>query len=358
MFTELFPKYIRLNRKKTDPNQFIFTGEEQQAHADIQSIIYDQENFSEEKGLAFSQIGAIKRDPQTHWLNIYGLGQVEELVNWLQSLGIDSLVIQDVLDLNQRPKYQEYEDYAFFTIKSTLPREANDLAVEQISFLFNSHYLISIQEKEADHFEHLRVRLRENRGLLRKKGPDFLLYTQIEAILDNYFRSLDRIEEEVNRMSWQNLKDNPKPDFLIEIEKRKELLQFFKKSIFPIKEFIELSLRQENSFVKPENQKYYFEIKDLCLTILDTCEQLNNNLESISNLFFSVQSHRMNQVMKTLTVVATVFIPLTFVVGVYGMNFQRIPELQWRYGYHLVWALNLAIVIAMLIFFKRKGWFD
>ena len=345
-----------LNRKKTDPNSFIFTGAHTSAKTDIQLFEYSKDNLKEKKEVSPSEIGCLTSENYYSWLNIYGLHETDVIASLCKDHGIDNLVIQDILDINQRPKFQEFDHYCFLTIKSTVP-STEDLNVEQISFIFSRNYLMSFQEKRADFFNHIRYRLRENKGIIRDRGPDFLLYTMLESILDNYFKTLNDISKEMERLNLENIRTNPSPAILEEIEKHKISAHFIKNAIQPIKEFVISNERDINQFIESRNLKYFLEIKDLCLTLIDSCDTIIASLESSTNLFFSVQGHRMNQVMKTLTIVATIFIPLTFVAGIYGMNFKHMPELDWKYGYLGIWFVIIFIFIGMVVYFKRKKWF-
>lgn len=345
-----------LNRKKTDPGKFIYTGAPTDVKTSIQRFRYAADFVEEENDLTFAHIGDLQVDGHQQWVNIHGLTEAEQIATLCKKQGIDNLVIQDILDLNQRPKFQEYDTYCFLTIKSTVPSE-EEMIVEQVSLIFGKNYLISFQEKPADYFDHLRYRLREKKGILRERGPDFLLYTMLEAILDNYFRTLDRIRRDMDQWDLSNIKKDPSPSILEEIERYKVFVQFVNHAIHPIKEFVTTNERQPTPFIEERTLKYLYEIKDLCLTLMDDCHTIISSLDSSINLFFSVQGHRMNQVMKTLTIVATIFIPLTFIAGVYGMNFAYMPELQWRYGYLAVWILIILVLIGMLIYFRQKRWF-
>ena len=345
-----------LNRKKTDPNKFIFTGDEKDQISKLQLYQYSPEEFDELNNLTLSNFDHQLLKKPISWLNIFGLNNTTDIVSFCQQQKIDNLVIQDILDVNQRPKFQAYDNYNFLTIKSTVPSEKL-LEVEQISFVFNKDYLISFQEKKADHFDHIRYRIRENKGIIRHEATDFLLYTLLEAILDNYFKTLDRINSDVDKLDIKNLKNNPSPSALEDIEEQKVVVRFIKNAILPIKEFTLITERNHQSFIQDSNKKFYYELKDLSQTLLDHCDILQASLESSTNLLFSIQSHKMNQVMKTLTVVSTIFIPLTFIAGIYGMNFENMPELTWQYGYYGVWGIILIIFVGMLLFFKSKNWF-
>lgn len=346
----------RLNRKKRDPKEFNFTGKVKETELDVQLFKYGKEACEEKKNILPENIKTFEKDGNNYWLNIYGLSKTEAIASICEKQGIHSLVIQDILDVNHRPKFQEYYNYSFLTLKSIVPFE-NDIITEQISLVFGPNYLISFQERKADYFEHLRVRLRENIGILRERTSDYLLYAMIESILDNYFKTLTMVDEETGKFNFTDITKEPSPNVLEVIENYKKFVLFIKKSILPIKEFTQIVERGECHYIEKRHLKYFFEIQDLCLTLIDNCDMILSSLESASNLFFSVQGHRMNQVMKTLTVVATIFIPLTFITGVYGMNFLNMPELQWKFGYLLIWLVIISVFLCMIIYFRKKRWF-
>jgi magnesium transporter len=346
----------RLNRKKKDPNQFIFTGKGYTEKLDIQLFKYNADRFWETKDLSPAEIDTFDDEHSNYWLNVYGLHAPEAIAKICKKLQIHDLVIQDILDVNQRPKFQEYDDYCFFTIKSIVP-SSHEVDTDQISFVFGKNYLISFQERRSEHFEHLRFRIRENTGILRTKGPDYLLFTMLESILDNYFQKLQQLEDDSEDIDFLHSNTDSSPLVLRSIERNKKLVHKVSKAIKPIKEFTLLIERNQGQFIDKNNMKYFLEIKDLCLTLLDNCDTLEASLTSNTNMFFSVQNHRMNQVMKTLTMVTVIFIPLTFIAGIYGMNFQYMPELSWRYGYLSVLILFIILAICMVYYFKKKKWF-
>ena len=348
-------QYSFLNRKKTDPANYVFTGKVLSEKTGIQLFRYNKDECLESVVEGPAKLEKFE-EGYYYWLNIHGLSRPEEIAAICKQLNIHSLVIQDILDVNQRPKYQEFESFSFLTIKTTVP-DKEERSTEQISFVLGPGYLISFQERKADYFDHLRYRLREKVGLLRERTPDFLLYTLLESILDNYFKTLDKLDEQTQAFDLSNLNADPAPSVLAQIEQHKRYVQFIKKAIVPIKEFTFSIEREKSPYVQERHMKYFLEIRDLCLTLIDQCDSILSSLESSNDLFFSIQGHRMNQVMKTLTIVSTIFIPATFVAGIYGMNFLNMPELRWHYGYFAVWLLILLIVVGMLIYFKRKKWF-
>lgn len=346
-----------LNRKKINPGNPVFTGKKYSEATSIQLFEYDKNSVSEIPDYALGTFTGFADDNKQHWLNIHGIHEVGPVAEICKKLGIHDLVVQDILDVNQRPKFQEYDAYSFLTIKSILPTENQQIQAEQISFILGKNYLVSFQERKADYFAHVRHRLREKIGIVSQRGPDYLLFLLLESILDNYFKTVDDIEQHVDDFGLIDINSDPSPALLGKIELFKRELHQIKKTIIPIKEFI-LKIERENiSLIQSKHKKYFFELKDLCLTLLDSCDHIDMRLESSINLFFSVQGHRMNQVMKILTVVSTIFIPLSFLAGVYGMNFEYMPELTWKWGYFVFWAIILTVLIFMIIYFKRKKWF-
>jgi magnesium transporter len=345
-----------LNRKKNDPGKYIFTGNAITEKTDIQLFQYNTNECVESNKISHETIKKFERNGDNHWLNIYGLNETEIIASICEKQGIHNLVIQDILDVNQRPKFQEYENFSFLTLKSIVPSE-NEMITEQISFVFDANFLISFQERKADFFEHLRIRMREHKGILRERGTDYLLYAMLESILDNYFKTLSKLNEDIDKLNFADINKEPSPNALAIIENHKKFVHFIKKSIQPIKEFTQIVERGECQCIEKRHLKYYLEIKDLCLTLIDNSDMVLSSLESATNLFFSVQGHRMNQVMKTLTIVATIFIPLTFIAGIYGMNFSNMPELEWKYGYLGIWMIIIIVFLGMVVYFRRKKWF-
>ncbi len=351
-----FKNYQLLNRKKNDPGRFVFTGTRTVDGLDIQLFKYNKDDCKDTYNIPVSEVETFDDNKFNYWLNIHGLSDPDSIASICRKYGIHNLVIQDILDVNQRPKFQEFDDFNFLTLKTTVPSDF-EMTTEQISFVFGNNFLISFQERKADHFDHLRFRLRENKGVLRETGPDVLLYTMLESLLDNYFKTLEIIDDDVEKLNFVNSGSEPSPSVLEDIENNRKFVHFVKKNILPIKEFAVNIEREENKYIENRHIKYFLEIKDLCLTLMDRCDSILSSLESSINLFFSVQGHRMNQVMKTLTIVATVFIPLTFIAGIYGMNFSNMPELQWKYGYPAVWLVIIIALFIMIVYFKRKKWF-
>jgi len=350
-------KKKNLNRKIKNPLNFTFTGTKFEKEIGLQLFEYSKDEHIEIINLKPTEFKNFSNQNKQYWLNIHGLHDVKTIEEICRKIGIHNLAIQDILDVNQRPKFQEYEKYWFFSMKSILPSSTNESSSEQISFILGKNFLASFQERKADYFEHIRFRLREKTGILHERSVDYLLYLLLESILDNYLTTVESIEEKCKIFNIIDINKDPSPIILNEIEAFKTQLNFLKKTISPIKEFITKIEREGFVLIDKKHVKYYFELKDLCFTILDNCDKVETKLESAIHLFFSVQGHRMNQVMKILTVISSVFIPLTFIAGIYGMNFSNMPELAYKWGYFGVLTIMLVIFLLMLYYFKRKNWF-
>lgn len=345
-----------LHRKRLNPSNSVFTGIQKIADVSINLIEYDKEQYHE-----FKEIDLESVDPtplkKVHWLNVTGIHDAAKVKRICELFNIHPLVIEDILDVYQRNKFQAFDDYWFFSVKSINPPLGESLNTEHLSFILSSNYLVSFQEVEADHFDHVRERIKQNLGIVRQRGTDYLMYLLLEAIMEGYFKTLETIDDEINDLQLTEPKQKLDPTLLSRIELRRRQVNTVKKMVLPLKEFAVLIENNKPKHVQEKHLKYYAELKDITLTLLDECDKLDMRLDSNINLYFSVQDFKMNQVMKTLTIVATIFIPLTFIAGIYGMNFKNMPELDWPFGYAMVLLIMLAAAGGMLVYFKRKDWF-
>jgi magnesium transporter len=296
-------------------------------------------------------------DKKKHWLNFHSIEDRESIEKLAENLKIERLTVEDIYAELKRPKLEEYPNYIFFSVRSALIKDANSnqLKKEKISFILNDDYLISFQEKSSDHFTDVRDRIEKKRGKIRMKGPDFLLFRMLEAVTDNYFEVLDHIVESIEKIENKILL-HPQSDTLKKIEVEKRKLIELRKVVFPLKEITSQLDKSESQFIKKENHYYFSDLKDNCLTILEEIDANKQILEGMANLYYAIQGQRMNEIMKLLTVVSAIFIPLTFIVGVYGMNFDNMPETKTKYGYFFALGGMALIAIILLFYFKKRGW--
>jgi magnesium transporter len=293
----------------------------------------------------------------TAWLNYHGLSEKENIELLCDNLKIYHLCVESIFTETRRAKVEEYDNYMFFSIKSALTsdNEENLLLSDQLTFVLSHDYLISFQEKPSDYFKHIRERIVKNKGVIRKKSTDFLLFRMLESIVDNYFNVIENISERINDIDNRLHQSDSKSVFKeIELEKRK--LIELRKIVIPMRDITVQLENAETPFIHENNQHYFVNLKFLCESVLEEIDANKQILDGMANLYYAAQGQRMNEIMKILTVVSAIFIPLTFIAGVYGMNFTHMPELQYTYGYYVVMSGMFLMGISLLIFFWKRGW--
>lgn len=331
----------------------------------MQLFVYNAEGYEEYKNVTPMRIGRelsdIEQQHDVKWLNIHGLHDVELIREIGEMLDIEPAIISDVLNVTKRTRMEELDNVLFFSIKSILPDETTQtLRVEQISFLLKGNLLVSFQEKRSDFFTHLRERIRTGGGIVRKRRNDYLLYLLLDAVMENFFITIEGFEDQIEKTIVE-AKVNHRATVLERIEKIRENLHFLKRSVVPLRDSLYniKSIKNDNDYdgIEKANYTFFARLHQKCLEILEQIDYDMNSLESASSIFYSSQAQRMNQIMKTLTIFSVIFMPLTFIVGVYGMNFDYMPELRSPNGYFIVWGVMIVTVIGMVIYFRRKKWF-
>ena len=270
-------------------------------------------------------------------------------------------MLADILNTTRRTKIEEQHDTLFFNIKSLLPAgDTDNISVEQISFLIKDGILISFQEKRSDFFTHIRERIRTHSGIVRTKKADYLLYILLDAIMENFYITIENEEDKIEELIDQT-KNNTDPIILERIEKHRDNFNFLKRSIVPLRDSLYdiKSMKEDDVFnvIEIDNFSFFSRLHQKSLELLEQIESDMGSLHSASDYYFSAQSHKMNEIMKTLTIVSAIFIPLTFIVGVYGMNFKYMPELEYEHGYYTIIGVMVLIVLGMIYYFKRRRWF-
>ena len=346
--------------RKVQPNYFEYTGIHKSDPVEMQLFVYNDQGYEEYKNVDLIRVQKeIQDDAQKEdvkWLNVHGLHNIELIKQVGELISIDNFIISDILNTTRRSKMEELDDVLFFSIKSILPGEDYEhVHVEQISFLLKDKLLVSFQEKKSDFFTHIRERIKTHSGIVRKKKNDYLLYLLLEAVMENFFITIEYFEDRIEELMIE-AKTSDKPTVLVQIEKNRENLNFLKRSILPLRDalFNLKSIHEDDDYdgIEKANYTFFARLHQKSLELLDQIEYDMNTLDSASNFYFSSQSHRMNEIMKILTAVSVIFMPLTFVVGVYGMNFEFMPELKYEYGYYTVVAIMLIITIGMIVYFK------
>lgn len=357
-------KKIKYNQvRKVQPTHVEYSGLHKNIETDLQLFVYNEiqvNEFRYEKNLALltSKINF----NQNNWLNLHGLNEPEIIKQIGDFFNIESFITNDIVNTSRRTLLDEVDDLIFISIKSILPTKNNhdNIQVEQISFILKENVLLSFQERKGDFFTHIRERIKTNVGIIRKKKTDYLLYLMLDAVMENFFITIDTKEDIIEELLLES-KTNSSPNILEQIEKQREDLNFIKRSIIPLKDALYTikSIDNDNTdkLISDKNRSYFSRLHQKCLELLDQIDFDMNSLESASSFFFSAQSHRMNEIMKTLTIVASIFIPLTFIVGIYGMNFENMPELKYKNAYFFTLGVMLILCLAMVYYFKKKKWF-
>jgi magnesium transporter len=344
-------KFIKRTSKKTGmpPGTLVHVGEQKIDKARITLMNYDQDRLEEKQLNRIEESFVFKDTPPVTWINIDGLHDVTHL-------NIHPLTLEDIVNTGQRPKVEDFEDYIYLVFKMLKFDEiTSHITSEQVSLILGPHYLISFQETEGDVFNFVRERIRKGRVRIRKSGPDYLAYALIDAVVDHYFIILEKIGEKIEHLE-ERLHVQPTPAILQAIHDLKREMIYFRKQVWPIREILSTWQKTESSIVQETNKIFISDVYDHTIQVIDTIESFRDIISGMMDLYLSTVSNKMNEVMKVLTIIATIFIPLTFVAGIYGMNFKFMPELEWKWSYPVLWVLLIVIFCGMLLYFRRKKW--
>ncbi len=349
-------KLIKKTSQKigSPPGTLMHIGEKSTEKVKITVINYDKTNFQEKKVKTVDECFPFKDMPSVTWIDIDGVHQPEIIERIGTYLNIHSLILEDILNTGQRPKYEDFEDYIFAVLKMVYYNgKDSEIMIEQVSLLLGKNYVISFQEKEGDVFDPIRDRIRNGKGHIRQLNADYLAYTLLDAIVDNYFLILENIGERIELLE-EELIDNTSTQSMKTIHNIERDTIYLRKSIWPLREVISNLERGESPLIQESTRIYLRDIYDHTIRVIDTIETLRDMTATMLNIYLSSLSNRMNEIMKTLTMFAAIFIPLTFIVGIYGMNFEFMPELKLRWGYPVLLLIMLIIGISLVIYFRKK----
>jgi len=351
-------KFARKRVEKTGlpPGTPVFIGDKKTEETRVSILDYDETQFQEIKVSKIEECVPFKDTGTVTWINVDGVHDVELIQELGKSFHLHPLIIEDIVNTQQRPKIEESESYIYISLKMLyLDAESKETQVEQVSVVFGRNFVLSFQEREGDIFEIIRERIRKGKGRIRKKGADYLAYSLVDTVVDNYFVILEKDGEKVEELEEEVISE-PKPETLQEIHRLKRDMIFLRRSVWPLRELVNFLERGESSLIDEATRIYLRDVYDHTIQVIDTLETYRDMLTGMHDTYLSSISNRMNEVMKVLTIIATIFIPLTFIAGIYGMNFEFMPELKWRWGYFGVWGIILIIAISLLLFFKKKKW--
>ena len=352
------PLFIKRSRKKLglSPGTLIHIGDQKIGKVKMSLMNYDQGQLLEKELTSIEDAFPYKDTPPVTWINVDGLHDVEIIDKIGRHFGIHPLTQEDIVNTGHRPKAEDFEDYEYIVLKMlTYDEDQNHITAEQVSFILGPHYLISFQETEGDVFNFVRERIRKAKGRIRKLGCDYLTYALIDAIVDHYFLVLEKVGEKIELLE-EDLLGDTQTETLQSVHHLKREMIFFRKQVWPIREILSYLMKEEASLIQETTQIFIRDLYDHTIQVMDTIESFRDVLSGLQDLYLSTVSNRMNEVMKVLTIMATIFIPLTFIAGIYGMNFENMPELKLPWAYPTLWILLIAIFLFMIFWFKRKKW--
>ncbi|MFC1651392.1 magnesium/cobalt transporter CorA [Candidatus Latescibacterota bacterium] len=353
-------KFIKKISSKTGqaPGTLMHVGERKTESARITMTLidYDESNMEEIEIAEIEEILPFKDKQSVSWINVYGVHDPQIIENVGKTFDIHPLTLEDILNTGHRPKTEDFESYLYIVLKMLfIDSEENNIRSEQVSFVIGENYVISFQEKEGDVFNPVRNRIRKGKGKIRKRGSDYLVYALVDAVVDNYYIILEKINEKIEVLE-EELVTKPTSTTLQSIHDLKRETLYLRKSISPIREVIRSLERGESALIQDSSQIYFRDLYDHTIQIIETVETLRDMISGMLDIYLSSISNRMNEVMKTLTIFAAIFIPLTFIAGIYGMNFEHMPELTLRWAYPTLLSLMFIIGILLLVYFKKKNW--
>ena len=338
------------------PGSLVYIGDKTTEPVVISLIDYNEERLEERADIALADCRAYLDTDTVTWINISGVHNISLIEQFGEMFDLHPLLLEDILNTETRPKLDDFDRYLFAVLKMIdLDPDNYLLNPEQVSLVIGKNLLISFQERPGDIFDPVRDRIRKGKGRLRRSGADYLAYSLIDMIVDHYFQILEIMGEHIESLEEAVLED-PEPAVLQAIHSCKHQMIYLRKAVWPVREIISALVRDESPLIGKDVMIYLRDVHDHTIQVVDTMETYRDVLSGVLDIYLSNVSNRMNEVMKVLTIIATIFIPLTFIVGVYGMNFQYIPELKWHYAYPALWMVFVVIAGGMLILFKRKRW--
>jgi magnesium transporter len=340
----------------TSPGTLVPAPEKKSAKSRITLIAYDQDHYLKKEIESIEEALPLKDSPSVTWINIDGLHDIALIESIGRQFGIHPLTQEDIVNLGQRPKAEDFDDYIYIVFKMLSYRDGTDqIESEQVSLILGSNFLISFQEVPGDVMAPVRERIEKGKGRIRKAGCGYLAYALIDSVVDHYFLVLEAFGEKIEALEAELLSD-PTPNSLQHLYAMKRDVIFFRKQVWPIREMLNRLVKEESPLIDKSVDVFISDVYDHTIQIIDTIESFRDLMAGLLDIYLSTISNRMNAIMKMLTIMATIFIPLTFIAGIYGMNFDYMPELKWHWAYPALWAIFISIFVGMLAWFKHKKW--
>jgi len=347
------------NRSRTigqSPGTVVYLGEEKTEEVKISYMDYHPDHLEEKDGCSVKNCVSLLKESSISWINVSGVHDVTVIEEFGREFDLHPLILEEIAFTDQRPKFEDFGDYLFVVLKMlSYNEEKKSIEGEQISLILKDSCVISFQEKEGDIFDPVRARIRSNKGRIRKMGADYLFYVLLDAVVDHYFLILEKYGDSIEDLD-DAIVENPNSNILQVVHSIKRDVLFMRRSAWPLREVLNGILRSETPLLKKTTDMFLRDVYDHTIQVIETVDTFRDMLAGIHDTYLTSMSNRMNEVMKVLTIIATIFIPLTFIAGIYGMNFTFMPELKWKGGYFMVWGVIVVVAFLMIWFFRRKKW--
>lgn len=358
MEVPILPKYFKKRGQSAGltPGTLVHIGERLMEKPKISIIDYSPDQLEEKTVETIEECCAYQEKPTITWINIDGVHQVDIIEKIGQNFNIHPLTLESIMNTAQRPKIEYFPDYIYISLKMIYWDETeHEVAIEHISFILADHTVLSFQEREGDVFNPVRQRIENNKGKIRKSGADYLVYALLDSIVDQYFLVLEKLGDKTELLE-DVLINQPSPKNLQIIHQSKRNLIYLRNSVWPLREVINQLEKDESKLIQKNTKLFLRDVYDHTIQVIETVESLRDMVSGMLDVYLSSVSNKMNEVMKVLTIIATIFIPLTFVAGIYGMNFHYMPELSWKWAYPITLLIMFAIGLSMYFFFRKKKW--
>jgi len=338
------------------PGALVYTGTKEDNKLHLHAFDYNAEHVKEAELGSVEDAFRFKDSETVTWFNLNGLNFVNEIEKIGIHYDLHPLILEDIVNASQRPKIDEYKDYFFIVLKMMYYDEYENMVSEQVSLVMGKNYVLTFQEAEGDVFDGLRERIRHKKGRVREEGSDYLLYALIDAIVDHYYAIIETMGNKIEDLEDDLFTGLTQEEISQQIQDLKREILKLRRAIFPLREIINRLIKSDNPLIEEKTTHFFRDVYDHIIQVTENIDIYREMIWSLMDMYMTTISNKMNEVMKVLTIIATIFIPLTFIAGIYGMNFTNMPELHYKYGYYIVWIVMLVVLIGMLIYFKKKKW--
>lgn len=344
------------------PGTVTYIGRKESAETKLEVIDYNKDNFDRYTSTKPEDAFNFENIDRVTWINIDGLSNTKEIEKLGKYYELHPLILEDIVNTNQRPKIDEYQDYIFVVVKMLyFPKDVPDkdngtLISEHVSFVVGKDYVLTFQEAGGDVFDNVRDRLKNSKGRIRSNGADYLLFCLLDAIIDQYFEVVDHMGDKIELLEEDLFQAQPSDDITFEIQELKRTILRIRRAVFPLREVMSRLEKLDSTFIEEKTRNYFRDLYDHITQVSENIEIYREMTWGLMDMYMTTISNKMNEVMKVLTIMASIFIPLTFIAGIYGMNFEFMPELQWKYSYFVLWGIMLGIFILMIYYFRKKRW--